>query len=323
MSSAIAPPTMSTSTRTRSVRSSDVRSPTIWTYSWRPRNWTGSVRTRTGVLPLRTCTPPPPTVCVETSIEASRISRAPSARTASTDALTGSPGTRGPGPICWPCSSSTIVNRPDPGPPSTNPPDGRSVFGSGRWPVIAFAWATSSAVPLDDSDRSTARYSTAPSASRSPSVMPPLHSVSWYRTRRRSRASSGVTWSAAAVVVFGAGTPSGIGEPIADAADRLDVAARGTELVSQVVDVGIDGVGGHGDTERPRLVEQLVARQRLPDVPQQALEQRELARTQIDDGPIDGDAPSGLVEDDRPGGERWFGPPPRRRTAPGECSQPG
>jgi hypothetical protein len=49
-----------------------------------------------------------------------------------------------------------IMNSPDPGPPKMKPPLGRSLVGPGRVPVIAFAWATSSAIPLLDSVRSTA-----------------------------------------------------------------------------------------------------------------------------------------------------------------------
>ena len=53
-------------------------------------------------------------------------------------------------------------------------------------------------------------------------------------------------------------------------------------FVAQVVDVGVDRVRRHRHAERPGLVEQLVARQRLAGVAQEALEQRELARAQVD-----------------------------------------
>ena len=68
----------------------------------------------------------------------------------------------------------------------------------------------------------------------------------------------------------GAGTASigrgssAIAETVADATHGPHQLAALAQLLAQVVDVGIDRVGRHGDPERPCMIEQLVARQRLP-----------------------------------------------------------
>ena len=77
-------------------------------------------------------------------------------------------------------------------------------------------------------------------------------------------------------------TPSRIAETVPDAADRLDPRPLRPELRPEVVDVRVDRVRRDGDAERPGLVEELVAGQRLAGVPEEALEQRELARAQVD-----------------------------------------
>ena len=55
------------------------------------------------------------------------------------------------------------------------------------------------------------------------------------------------------------GPSSGIAEPVADAAHGPDHRAGVAQLVAQVVDVGVDGVGRDRHAERPGMVEQLVA----------------------------------------------------------------
>src|SRR6476646_4977773 len=113
------------------------------------------------------------------------------------------------------------------------------------------------------------------------SVVPALHRTRLRRTCWTIRLSAVSAASSGAVVSVGK-IPSGIGQTIAHAAYGLDQLAGRTELVPQVVDVGVDGVRRHRDAERPRLVEELVARQRLTRVAEEAFEKRELARAQID-----------------------------------------
>src|SRR6478609_4067330 len=121
------------------------------------------------------------------------------------------------------------------------------------------------------------------------SVVPPLHRTRFRRTCRTSPLSAVSAASSGGVVSVGVRIPSGIGQTIAHAADGLDQLAGRTELVAQVVDVGIDRVRGHGHAERPGLVEQLVARQRLAGVAEEALEEGELARAEIDRLAVEGD----------------------------------
>ena len=78
------------------------------------------------------------------------------------------------------------------------------------------------------------------------------------------------------------GAPSRIAQTVPHAADRLDPRPEVAELGPEVVDVGVDGVRRDRDAERPCLVEELVAGQRLAGVAEEALEQRELARAQVD-----------------------------------------
>src|SRR5262245_62881693 len=113
------------------------------------------------------------------------------------------------------------------------------------------------------------------------SVVKPLHATSCQRTRRISRLSAAIASSSAASKSLDA-APSGIAETVPDAADGLDPRALRPELGPEVVDVGVDGVRGHGHAERPGLVEELVAGQRLAGMAEEALEQRELAGAEID-----------------------------------------
>src|SRR6476661_3046780 len=155
----------------------------------------------------------------------------------------------------------------------------------------------------------TAAYSATPSTSRTSRVEPPLHATSRRRTPRTRRASVSEARASAVslgVVVAGVGagsaTSSGasdIGQPVAHAAHRLDPAAGLAELGPQVVHVRVDSVRRHSHRERPRLVEQLVPCQRLAGMAQEAFEQRELARAEVDEAPLDGHAPAALIEGDR------------------------
>src|SRR5690349_4584642 len=77
-------------------------------------------------------------------------------------------------------------------------------------------------------------------------------------------------------------TPSGIVQAVPHAPDGLDPVALRPELRPEVVDVGIDRVGCHRDAERPGLVEELIAAEGLAGVAQERLQQRELARAQVD-----------------------------------------
>ena len=79
-------------------------------------------------------------------------------------------------------------------------------------------------------------------------------------------------------------------------------------------------IAGHDlGVVRPGVVQQLVAAEDLAAVPEQALEQRELARAEVDPQPVDGHDPAGLVERDRPGDQRPAAAPapraPRRPSA--------
>src|SRR4051812_45767005 len=81
------------------------------------------------------------------------------------------------------------------------------------------------------------------------------------------------------------------------------------------MDVGVDGVWRDRDTEWPRLVEELVAGQRLAGVAQEALEKRELAGAEVDGLAVDRDAAQRLVERDRAGDELRIRPPRTRRAS--------
>src|SRR5688572_3066996 len=130
--------------------------------------------------------------------------------------------------------------------------------------------------------------------------MPPLQRARLIRTPRRSRASEGVTSEGDPAAGAGVARPSGIGEAVPLAANGLDEPAGRPELVAQVVDVRIDRVRGHRDAEGPSLVKQLVAREGLAGVPQQAFEQRELARAEVDACAFYRHAARRLIERDRP-----------------------
>src|SRR6476620_10255965 len=134
------------------------------------------------------------------------------------------------------------------------------------------------------------------------SGVPALHRTRLRRTCWTIRLSAVSAASSGAVVSVGR-IPSGIGQTIAHAAHGFDQLAGRTELVTQVVDVGVDSVRRHGDAERPRLVKELVARQCLTRVAEEALEQRELARAEVDRLAVEGDPARHLVEHDRLDGE--------------------
>ena len=177
-------------------------------------------------------------------------------------------------------------------------------------------------VPCALRDRSTAVYRIAPRTTSTASVMPPLHKARLMRTRRSNCASAGVTSGAEWSAGSGAMTPSGIREAVPHAANGLDEPSRGAKLVAQVVDVGIDRVRRHRDPERPRLVEQLIARQGLAGVPEQAFEQGELAWAELHAGAFDGDPPGGLVEHDRADDELGLRPAACRCAAARESPEP-
>ena len=132
-----------------------------------------------------------------------------------------------------------------------------------RGAMMAARWRSCSPAAACDAagDR---MYRSAPSVTSTTSVVPPLQASSRQRTRGRG-----------GVVVGRALT---LGHPVADAADRLDPGgAHRPELAAQERDEGVDRVRGHRHAERPGHVEELVARQGVARVAQQALEQRELA----------------------------------------------
>src|SRR5689334_7046907 len=157
-----------------------------------------------------------------------------------------------------------------------------------------------------------AAYSAAPRMTRTSSVEPPLQATRRQRTLRTSLASASEAWASASSTGAGCGTAGGcgrsgdgstIGKPIAHAADRLDPAPCLAELRAQVMDIGVDRVRRDRHGEGPCLVQELVARQRLARMAQEALEQRELARAEIHRSTADGDPAASLVERDRTGGE--------------------
>src|SRR6188508_2488142 len=127
---------------------------------------------------------------------------------------------------------------------------------------------------------------------RTTSVTPALHATRRQRTRRMRRASA-MTASSSDGRPSGAAMPSvalrsgdanrshpagscaGVRtQPIAHSPDGLDETGLVAELVAQVVDVGIDRIGGHGDAVRPRVIEELFASEHLVGMAEEALEQR-------------------------------------------------
>src|SRR5688572_30410122 len=202
------------------------------------------------------------------------------------------------GPIAVPSGAMTMANVP--------PPPNRKSIGelappgpSGPRPNdwISCARRSRAESPVDSRDEATLTYSAMPRASRTRSVEPPLHATRRQRTPRTRRASlSEASRSAASSAVAIA---SAIGKPIAHATDGLDPAAGVAELGPQVVDVGIDRVGRDRHRERPRLVQELVARERLARVPEEALQQRELPGAQVHRPAVDGHPAAPLVQRDR------------------------
>src|SRR6516162_4199157 len=142
----------------------------------------------------------------------------------------------------------------------------------------ASSWAT----PALANDPAAATYSAIESTTRISSVVPPLHRTSLRRTRRMSALSAVSAACSGAVVSLGGWIPSGICQTIAHPSHGLDQPAGRPELVAEVVDVCVDGIRRDRDAERPRLVEQLVTRERLPRMTEQAFEERELPWTEID-----------------------------------------
>src|SRR5262245_44921416 len=164
------------------------------------------------------------------------------------------------------------------------------------------------------------KYSAAPRITRTSSVEKPLHATSCQRTRCISRPSA-LSASRPAASRSPPVTPSGIAETVPDAADRLDPRPDIAELRPQVVDVGVDGIRRARAAARPGLVEQLVTRQRLAGVAEEAFEEGELARAEVDLAAASGDPPGRFVEADRTDLQD------RRRPAgtggsPRECPQP-
>src|SRR5438876_9637183 len=66
-------------------------------------------------------------------------------------------------------------------------------------------------------------------------------------------------------------------------ADRIGLDARSLQLAAHVMDVDVDHVGGGRKALAPHLFAQLIARQHLPGVSHQVLEQREFGARQLDD----------------------------------------
>src|SRR6187200_1358983 len=76
--------------------------------------------------------------------------------------------------------------------------------------------------------------------------------------------------------------------PIAQSAHGADAAAGvATELLAQVVDIGVDGVVGQEVAVWPGGVEELVAAERLSRMAHQAFEERELPAAELDRCAVD------------------------------------
>src|SRR5262249_18186492 len=144
------------------------------------------------------------------------------------------------------------------------------------------------------SDPATAAYKAPPRMIRTTAVEIPLHATRRQRTRRMSRASLARAACSAPSSRGSTRRPAATAEAVPHTADGLDLHPGVAELRAQVVDVGVDRVGRHRDAERPGVVEQLVAGQRLARVAHERLEQRELARAEIDVAAADGDPPRRL-----------------------------
>ena len=104
-------------------------------------------------------------------------------------------------------------------------------------------------------------------------------------------------------------------EPVAQPADRLDrlQAERPVDLLAQVADVHLDDVRALLEAEVPGRLEQLHLRQHMAGVAHEGLQQRELARGQLDLAVAAPDRAGGRIEPERAGPEH--GGPPRRRRA--------
>src|SRR6185503_1725718 len=228
-----------------------------------------------------------------------RMSTAPPTAAAS-DAWTGRPaGSTSPRARLLPAASNGMARVPLESPPKMKPYSGPG-RPRGFWSTstIWLVRLVSTVTPLAWSDCAALQYRAAPSTSRTMSVESPLHRTSRMRTvriRRPSAASDSASVGSEPDVAM----PSGTVEAIPDAADRLDPIAFGPELGPEVVDVGVDGIGRDGDSERPGLIEQLIAAQGLAGVAEERFEKGELARAEIHRPIMDGDGPGCLVEGDR------------------------
>src|SRR5690242_9628412 len=98
---------------------------------------------------------------------------------------------------------------------------------------------------------------------RTSSVVRPLHATRRRRTSRISWASPLEASRSGDGPVPPSAIPSAIVQAIAHATDGLDPVALRAELRPEIVNVRVHGVRRDGDAERPRLVQQLVAAQRL------------------------------------------------------------
>src|SRR6266568_471081 len=130
---------------------------------------------------------------------------------------------------------------------------------------------------------------------RTISVERPLQATSRQRTRRMSLASSASTPSSSTLASAGPASPSGIGHPIPDTTHGLDPTAGIAELRAQVVDVRVHGIRGNCDAERPGLIEELVSAQALARMTEQALEEGELPRAELDGLAVNGHPAGPLV----------------------------
>src|SRR4051812_6134379 len=250
------------------------------------------------------------------------MSTPPATATAS-DSRTGIPAGNGrPRGRLLPSASSGIANVPLESPPKMKPYSGpgrpRGFSSRSR---IWFVRLVRTATPLAWSDWAALQYSAAPRTIRTARVDSALQRTSRQRTVRTRRPS--VTSESAAVRSDEpAAVPSGTVQAIPDAADRLDPIAFGPELGPKVVDVGVDGIGRDGDSERPCLVEQLISAQGLARMTEERFEEGELARTEIHRSIVDRDRPRCLVQADRSGRQARLGPSGRALRATGQGAQP-
>src|SRR5215216_3965581 len=87
------------------------------------------------------------------------------------------------------------------------------------------------------------------------------------------------------------------------------------------MDVRVHRIRRDGDAERPGLIEQLVATERLSRMTQKRLQEQELARAEVHRPVSDRDGAGRLVESDRAGHETRSRPTRARLRTPAEGSQ--